>query len=209
MRVFQQRVVQQQPPHLQRSKSSPAPKRVQGRQGHYAAAAVLFACSVAAAHAAQHVAASHSLGAWSTANLSVARQWLVATSLPNLGVAIFAGGLGACCQNFAMFFPVSLPVVLFWLGNGMVEWAEVGLLIACASLMPCAADGGDSNAVDIFNVTSGAWSTAALSTARNALAATSLPNQGLAIFAGGVGTCCHVFPRIFACCIVLIEEWDG
>ncbi len=42
-----------------------------------------------------------------------------------------------------------------------------------------------SNAVDIFNATSGLWTTAALSVARWYLAATSLPNQGLAIFAGG------------------------
>ena len=42
-----------------------------------------------------------------------------------------------------------------------------------------------SNAVDIFNAISGSWSTAALSVARLDLAATSLPNQGLAIFAGG------------------------
>jgi hypothetical protein len=53
-------------------------------------------------------------------------------------------------------------------------------------LMRCA--GGefdDSNAVDIFNATSGTWTTAALSVARFGLAATSLPNQGLALFAGG------------------------
>ena len=46
---------------------------------------------------------------------------------------------------------------------------------------------GFSNAVDIFNATSRTWTTAALSVARYALAATSLPNQGLAIFAGGTG----------------------
>jgi hypothetical protein len=75
----------------------------------------------------------------------------------------------------------------------MLEWAEVGLLIACASLMPCAVlSSGFSNAVDIFNVTSGAWSTAALSVARESPAATSLPNLGVAIFAGGMGTCCYV-----------------
>ncbi len=52
--------------------------------------------------------------------------------------------------------------------------------------MRCArADGVVSNAVDIFNATSGLWTTAALSVARDGLAATSLPNQGLAIFAGG------------------------
>jgi hypothetical protein len=43
------------------------------------------------------------------------------------------------------------------------------------------------NTVDIFDATSGKWSTAALSVARYYLAATSLPNQGLAIFAGGGG----------------------
>jgi hypothetical protein len=83
----------------------------------------------------------------------------------------------------AMFFFVSWRVVLCGLGNGMVERAEVGLVIACASLMPSAA--GYSDAVDIFNVTSGAWSTAALSVGRESLAATSLPNHGVAIFAGG------------------------
>ncbi len=47
-----------------------------------------------------------------------------------------------------------------------------------------------SNAVDIFNAISGRWSTALLSTSRCCLAATSLPAQGLAIFAGGVIGCC-------------------
>jgi hypothetical protein len=92
----------------------------------------------------------------------------------------------------------------------MVEWAGVGLLIACASLMPCAANpGGISNAVDIFNVTSGAWSTAALSVARYGLAATSLPNVGVAIFAGGGDTFCDVYFRIVACCVLRVGEWDG
>ena len=47
---------------------------------------------------------------------------------------------------------------------------------------------GYSNAVDIFNVTAGTWTTAALREARANLAATSLPNAGLAIFAGGMST---------------------
>ncbi len=109
----------------------------------------------------------------------------------------------------AMLIFVSLRVVLCGLGNGMLEWAEVGLLIARASLTPCAAGRGDSNVVDIFNVTSGARSTAALSVARKYLAATSLPNVGVAIFAGGDGTCCHVDFRIFACCVVRVGEWDA
>ena len=106
----------------------------------------------------------------------------------------------------AMFIFVSLRVVLFWLGNGMVEWAGVCLLISCTSLMPCADSSGVSNAVDIFNATSGAWSTAALSVARCCHAATSLPNLGVAIFAGGDSTCFHVDFRIFACCVVRVWE---
>jgi hypothetical protein len=43
------------------------------------------------------------------------------------------------------------------------------------------------NTVDIFNATSGVWSTAVLSVARWSPAATSLPNDGLAMFAGGGG----------------------
>ena len=90
----------------------------------------------------------------------------------------------------------------------MVEWAEVDLLIACASLMPCAAGSViNSNVVDIFNVTSGAWSTAALSVAREYLAATSLPN--LAIFAGGQSTCSYADFRTFVCCVVRVGESDG
>jgi hypothetical protein len=116
-------VFQQQPPPSQRSKPNPTPKRVQGRQGHYAAAAaaVMFACSVAAAHAAQHVAASYLLGTWSTASLSEARQNLAAASLPNLGVAIFAGGyVCTSCHEILLIF-VSLRVVLCALPLGELD----------------------------------------------------------------------------------------
>ena len=51
-----------------------------------------------------------------------------------------------------------------------------------------------SNVVDIFDANSGRWSTAALSEARVNLAATSLPSQGLAIFAGGY------IQGLFFCC---------
>ncbi len=81
----------------------------------------------------------------------------------------------------------------------MLECVVVYLPIACASLMPCTGY-GYSNVVDIFNVTSRTWSTAALSVARNALAATSLPNLGVAIFAGGESTLCRVDFRVVACC---------
>ena len=47
---------------------------------------------------------------------------------------------------------------------------------------------GPSNAVDMYNYTSGTWSTAQLSVARIQLAATSVGN--MAIFAGGQGGDC-------------------
>ena len=71
-------------------------------------------------------------------------------------------------------------------GNGRmccVEGARFELLLLIAD-----SGGGRStysNVVDIFDVSSGRWSTAALSVARKYPSATSLPNQGLAIFAGG------------------------
>jgi hypothetical protein len=52
--------------------------------------------------------------------------------------------------------------------------------------------GSSSDAVDIFDATRGRWSTAALIKDRLRLAATSLPNQGLAIFAGGYTNGMHV-----------------
>ena len=68
-------------------------------------------------------------------------------------------------------------------GNGRmccVEGARFELLLLIA-------DSGSSysNVVDIFDGSSGRWSTAVLSVARYYPLATSLPNQGLAIFAGG------------------------
>jgi hypothetical protein len=51
-----------------------------------------------------------------------------------------------------------------------------------------AADRNDGiRAVEIFDANSGRWSTAVLSEARSGLAPASLPNQGLAIFAGYFG----------------------
>ena len=106
--------------------------------------------------------------------------------------------LVALVRVVMVIFFVSLRVELCGLGNRMLEWAEVGLLISCASLMPCAAGGSYSNVVDIFNATSGVWSTAALSVGRGYLAATSLPNVGVAMFAGGASTCCI---DDFRCCL--------
>ena len=69
----------------------------------------------------------------------------------------------------------------------------VAVFATCACLMPCAADGSLCNNVDIFNVTAGTWSLAVLSQARYGLAATSLPDAGVVIFAGGYCTSCDCF----------------
>ncbi len=73
----------------------------------------------------------------------------------------------------------------------MREREEGAALIVSPWLTPCAANFNSnmSNVVDIFDATAGTWSTAALSVARGGLAATSLPNTGLAFFAGGLGAC--------------------
>jgi hypothetical protein len=59
-----------------------------------------------------------------------------------------------------------------------------------------------SSTVDIYNGGSGIWTTAQLSSARFDLAATSLPEQDLALFAGGYdGNCacsCPIFSLFLA-----------
>jgi hypothetical protein len=81
-------------------------------------------------------------------------------------------------------------------------------------LTPCAAaDNVPSNVVDVLNVTAGTWSTAALSVARAYLAATSLPNLGVAIFAGGHSTCywfclCCCMRRCFVRGMHELQECD-
>jgi hypothetical protein len=87
--------VLQPPPQAVNKKLGP--KCGARRLGRAAAAlaAVMLLCSVAGA-AAWHVAVSDSVGAWSTAALSQPRRNLAATSLPNAGVAIFAGGSSTC-----------------------------------------------------------------------------------------------------------------
>jgi hypothetical protein len=131
-------------------------------------------------------------GTWSTAALSQARGYLAATSLPNAGVAFFAGGQGISCEVCLGCCRMGVCARGMGEGGGECCW-----LMTCACLMPCACGGGFSSVVDIFNVTSGTWSTAALSQARQKLAATSLPNAGVAIFAGGQCTSCEV---CLGCC---------
>jgi len=132
-------------------------------------------------------------GTWSTAVLSAARGNLAATSLPNLGVAIFAGGFSTCCRvcfrfSRCMSFCYYFRRIYWWNKyNNVLDtvMCHCLTLFSVGSFSP-------SQSVDIFNATAGTWSTAVLSAARGNLAATSLPNLGVAIFAGGYSTCCRV-----------------
>lgn len=97
LHFLQRRVLQGQLPLRQAFKKRP--ESAEWRLGHVAAvfAAVILACSVVGT-AAQHVVVSDSSGTWSTAALSQARWNLAATSLPDAGVAIFAGGYSTSCD---------------------------------------------------------------------------------------------------------------
>ena len=142
---------------------------------------LLFAgCVFVSMAAAQH-GNSVSPGAWTTATLSVGRDYLAATSLPNDGLAIFAGGVGA---SYVFMSVIGGGGV--WGGGGCVGGATCAV-VAAASDWYAGSASGYFNTVDIFNATSGVWTVAALSVARAYLAATSLPNDGLAIFGGGAG----------------------
>jgi hypothetical protein len=75
--------------------------------------------------------------------------------------------------------------------GGMHTWKECAVLDTLWLLKLCAVSPyTGSNVVDIFDATTGNWRTAVLSEITRDLAATSLPNQGLAIFAGGWSTSC-------------------
>ncbi len=79
----------------------------------------------------------------------------------------------------------------------MREREEGAALMVSPRLMTCAGGVVYLNTVDIFNATAGTWSTAALSTARGYLAATSLPSAGLAFFAGNAGNAGTCFLCLF------------
>jgi hypothetical protein len=100
MQLSQRRARHGQLPLPQASHMRPCRSSARRLLGHAAAAvaAVIFACSVASCFA-QQVAVSGTSGRWSTAALSQARYGLAATSLPNAGVAIFAGGAGTSCDG--------------------------------------------------------------------------------------------------------------
>jgi hypothetical protein len=123
-------------------------------------------------------------GTWSTAQLSLARNYLAATSVGNL--AVFAGGLASSallCRDGVRWGSDG--------GDGCVCVECLRVLQHCGSVCPATAcsltrvtaGGSPSNVVDLYNGATGAWSTAQLSVERCLLAAASVGN--FAIFAGG------------------------
>jgi hypothetical protein len=114
-------------------------------------------------------------GAWSTAQLSVARADIVSASVGS--VALFAGGNSASASGGCL-----------WFGN-CVKCSRV--VQHCVFVHPMrnvylmlTTAGGLSLAVDLYNSTTGAWSTAQLSVPRHYLAAASVGS--VALFAGGL-----------------------
>ncbi len=129
-------------------------------------------------------------GIWSTAQLSAAKYGLAATSLPNVGLAIFAGG-GSTVDIFNAISGRWSTAVLST-GSLLRSWLAATSLpnLGVAIFAGGQTAGSWYDVVDIFNVTSGDWSTAVLSVARAYPAAASLPDLGIAIFAGGWSALC-------------------
>jgi hypothetical protein len=122
-------------------------------------------------------------GTWSTAQLSVWRYLLSATSVGN--VAIFAGG--------------STGIYSLTLFVGVCDAGGCRLMGVTA--------GSSSNAVDLYNGASGTWSTAQLSVARYSFAATSVGN--VAIFAGGKAGDCSLTLFVEGLLFGLMRVGDG
>jgi hypothetical protein len=122
-------------------------------------------------------------GAWSTAQLSVANSNLAAASVGN--VAFFAGGSNSgavLCKKGGwgfFFFQCCLRVFLFV----VLRYCSSVCPATVSSLMRATAGGTAYSVVDVYNVATGAWSTAQLSVARDGLAAASVGN--VVLFAGG------------------------
>ncbi len=103
------------------------PQRNSRRLEHVAAAvAVLLHCACSLlVHAAAQKVASETFGNWSTAALSEARYRLAATSLPNQGLAIFAGGIGASFDCYCDDCREACGVRGVWGGVGCMRGRSV------------------------------------------------------------------------------------
>jgi hypothetical protein len=114
-------------------------------------------------------------GSWKLAFLSAARSLLVATSLPDDGLAFFAGGVGAPCAFFKICFVPNIMLVVF----------KTFLTVHTSFIGSTSSVKGD--VLDIYNATANEWTVETLAHPRGSMAATTLPRQGLVLFAGGGG----------------------
>ena len=123
-------------------------------------------------------------------NLGQARSYLAATSSTTNNVWIFAGGL--LPNNLATAF-VDYSIYGTYYTANLSKPRYNMVAVSCQQFIFLA--GGTyyipnpnlvaSNTVDILNSNTNTWTTANLSYGRTQLSATSLPNQGLVLFAGG------------------------
>ena len=102
---------QLQPPRTHRADTRPS-----SATWYTAAAAVAVMLCFISTAAAQP---GQCLAAWTTAALSVARNYLAATSLPNQGLAIFAGGQASGMYGILFFELLMLQDGVMWEAGGM------------------------------------------------------------------------------------------
>lgn len=136
-----------------------------------------------------------SSGTWAVFTLSTnrfsGRFWIAATSLPNQGLSLFAGGcnyyLGAYSQ-VDIYNGVQNTWIAASLSTSRCRLAATSLPAQGLALFAggtANSISAESDVVDVYNSLTQIWSTARLSMKRYDIQATSLPDQGLAIFAGG------------------------
>ena len=133
-------------------------------------------------------------GEWSRRSLSIPRQQLAAASLPDLGLAFFAGGRDASTG------------ITFFLSQFHAPFSTRALclpfMLSCS--FSCTV-GVAYDRLDIFNAYTKTWSVSSLSQARIYLAGASLPEQGLVLFAGGSGTVL----RVSSTSISSVHAWQA
>ena len=122
---------------------------------------------------------------WSTASLTGGRTYIGATSLSSEGLVFFAGGNSG-------FVRIVLAVRYMYMYTCIPD--DLLLIPDVAAAL-----------IDIFNASSGSWSTGTLSTSTSALTATSVEGfsslfSGVALFAGGG---CKL---MFILCIIMIQR---
>ena len=124
-------------------------------------------------------------GAWSTAQLSVARYYIGAASVGNL--ALFVGGQTSGRRGGRILF------VCCVCGSCLRALQYCGSVCpaTASSLIRITAVNAASNVVDLYNVATGAWSTARLIDTATELAAASVGN--VALFATGYGDVVYIY----------------